>query len=386
MAGPLEGVRVLDLTTVVMGPSATQILGDMGADVIKIEAPGGDTMRHIGPFRHPGMGPLFLQSNRNKRSVLLDLKNANDKQALLALVPQADVLVYNIRPQAMARLGLGYEAIAAINAGIIYCGAFGFGEDGPYAGRPVYDDLMQAASGVAWLNQRVQGKPQYAPINFCDRVVGLYLAIAINGALYNRQRTGEGQAIEVPMFETMAQFVLADHMGGHAFVPPEGPIGYRRLLSTQRGPYPTRDGHLCIVVYTDDHWRRFSAMIGKPDLVQTDPRFAGIDARTRHTEEIGAFLATALTGRTTREWLGLLREADIPAAPVNSLEDLFADPHLVAVGMFKEVEHPTEGKLRMPRHPVKYSRTPADIRRLPPNLGEHTAEVLEEGRSERSGD
>ena len=386
MAGPLAGVRILDLTAVVMGPSATQILGDMGAEVIKIEAPGGDMMRHIGPYRHAGMGPLYLQSNRNKRSVVLDLKKEEGKEALLALVRDADVLVYNIRPQAMARLGLGYETIARLNPDIVYCGAFGFGEDGPYAGRPVYDDLMQAASGVAWLNERVQGKPRYAPINICDRVVGLYLTIAIAGALYHRQRTGEGQAIEVPMFETMAQFVLADHMGGHAFVPPEGPIGYRRLLSTQRGPYPTRDGHLCLVVYTDDHWRRFSAMIGQPDLVQTDARFAGIDARTRHAEEIGAFLATALTGRTTKEWLGLLREADIPAAPVNSLEDLFSDPHLVAVGMFEDVEHPTEGKLRMARHPIKYGRTPAEVRRLPPNLGEHTLEVLEEAQSRQIGE
>ncbi len=385
MAGALAGVRILDLTTVVMGPSATQILGDMGADVIKVEAPAGDMMRHIGPFRHAGMGPLFLQSNRNKRSVVLDLKTEHGRRALLALVPNADALVYNIRPQAMARLGLGYEAIAEINPGIVYCGAFGFGEDGPYAGRPVYDDLMQAASGVAWLNQQVQGKPQYAPINICDRVVGLYLAIAITGALYHRQRTGEGQAVEVPMFETMAQFVLADHMGGHAFVPPEGPIGYRRLLSTRRGPYPTRDGHLCLVVYTDEHWRRFSELIGKPELMQTDARFAGIDARTRHTEEIGAFLADALTGRSTKEWLALLMQADIPAAPVNSLEDLFADPHLAAVGMFEEAEHPTEGRLRMPRHPIKWSRTPADVRRLPPNLGEHTQEVLAEAERGRQG-
>ena len=378
MAGPLAGVTVLDLTTVVMGPSATQILGDMGADVIKIEAPAGDMMRHIGPYRHPGMGPLYLQSNRNKRSVVLDLKKEGDRQALLRLVPAADVLVYNIRPQAMARLGLGYEVIRGINPAIIYCGAFGFGEEGPYAGRPVYDDLMQAASGVAWLNQQVQGKPHYVPLNICDRVVGLYLAIAINGALFHRQRSGEGQAIEVPMFETIAQFVLADHMGGHAFVPPEGPIGYRRLLSKHRGPYPTRDGHLCLVVYTDEHWRRFSLMIGRPDLMQTDARFADIDARTRHTEEIGALLATALTGRSTREWLELLLEADIPAAPVNSLEDLFTDPHLVVVGMFEESEHPTEGKLRMPRHPIRWGRTPVDAYRLPPNLGEHTHEVLAE--------
>jgi crotonobetainyl-CoA:carnitine CoA-transferase CaiB-like acyl-CoA transferase len=376
MAGPLQGVRVLDLTTVVMGPFATQILGDMGADVIKIESLDGDSMRKVGPFRHPGMGPLYLQANRNKRSVVLDLKKAEDRLALLGLVPDADILVYNIRPQAMRRLGLDYDTLAAINPGLIVCGAFGFGESGPYAGRPAYDDIMQAMSGLASLFQRVNGVPSYAPINICDRTVGLYVANALLGALFHKQRTGEGQAIELPMFETMAQFVLGDHIGGGAFVPPLGDTGYKRLLSTQRGPYPTRDGHLCVVVYTDEHWRRFSAMVGAPDLMTSDPRFASLQSRTVHAEPVGAFLAASLPAKTTKDWMALFALADIPASPVNSLDDLLDDPHLHAVGFWEQVEHPTEGLLRVAKPPGTWSRTQPDVRRLAPGLGEHNEEVL----------
>jgi crotonobetainyl-CoA:carnitine CoA-transferase CaiB-like acyl-CoA transferase len=377
MAGPLQGVRILDLTTVVMGPFATQILGDMGADVIKIEAPTGDSMRKVGPFRNPNMGPLFLQANRNKRSVVLDLKKAEDREALLGLVPQADVLVYNIRPQAMRRLGLDFDTLSKINPGLIVCGAFGFGEGGPYAGRPAYDDIMQAASGVSSLLQRVNGKPSYAPINICDRTVGLYLANTLLGALFHKARTGEGQAIELPMFETMTQFVAGDHLGGESFLPTLGATGYQRLLSTQRGPYPTRDGHLCVVVYTDEHWRRFSAMLGIPDLVANDPRFATLQTRTVNAEGMGAFLAEHLPSKTTKEWVALFGKADIPATPVNTIEDLFDDPHLKAVGFWQEIEHPTEGLLRVPSVPGTWSRTQPDIRRLAPRLGEHTNEVLQ---------
>ena len=376
MAGPLQGVRVLDLTTVVMGPFATQILGDLGADVIKVESPAGDSMRKVGPFRHAGMGPLFLQANRNKRSVVLDLKKPADKDALLALVPEADVLVYNIRPKAMRRLGLAYETLSAINPGLIVCGAFGFGEGGPYAGRPAYDDILQAAAGISSLFQRVNGKPSYAPINICDRTVGMYLATSLIAALFHRERTGEGQSIELPMFETMAQFVVNDHIGGAVFEPPLGPTGYSRLLSTQRGPYPTSDGHLCVVVYTDDHWRKFGAMIGMPELLVRDPRFKDLPTRTIHAEDMGAFLAAHMPAKSSREWLALFEAADIPASNVNSIDDLFKDPHLNAVGFWEEREHPSEGRLRVARFPGTWSKTQPDIRRLAPNLGEHDAEVL----------
>ncbi len=376
--GPLHGVRVLDLTTVIMGPSATQILGDLGADVIKIESVDGDSMRRVGPFRHDGMGPMYLQANRNKRSVVLDLKSAEGRSAIRALIAGTDVLVSNVRPQAMARLGLGYADVSQIAPQIIYCTAVGYGAGGPDSGKAVYDDLTQAGSGIAGLFGAIDGAPRYAPVNICDRVVGLYVAIAITSALHHLRMTGEGQEIEVPMLETMAQFVLGDHMGGRAFVPPLGSAGYKRLLSRTRGPYPTRDGYLAIVVYTDSHWRRFLGLIGKPDILLNDPRFRDQESRTQHAEDMGRFLHEHMPLKTTAEWLQVLREADIPASVVNSLEDLFDDPHLNAVGLFEEKDHPTEGKLKVARFPVKFGQSPATIRRLAPTLGEHTREVLGE--------
>jgi crotonobetainyl-CoA:carnitine CoA-transferase CaiB-like acyl-CoA transferase len=354
------------------------MLGDMGADVVKVETKDGDTMRRIGPWRHEGMGPLYLQANRNKRSVALDLKTPQDKAAALALANRADVLVSNVRPQGLQRLGLDYESVRAGNPGIIYCAAVGYGSGGPNAGRPVYDDLMQAASGISGLFRAVDGAPRYAPLNICDRVVGLYVANAITAALYHRAMTGEGQAIEVPMFETMAQFVLADHMGGGAFRPPEGEMGYRRLLSRTRGPYATKDGHLSLVVYTNKHWQVFTRLVGCPDLLETDPRFATQETRTRHAEDVGRFLGAQLLARTNAEWLEVLHGIDIPACPVNSIEALLEDPHLNAVNFFQEAEHPTEGPVTICRFPVSFSRTPASVRRLPPNIGEHNAELLGE--------
>ena len=258
----------------------------------------------------------------------------------------------------------------------LYCAAVGYGEGGPDSGKAVYDDLMQAASGVSGLFRAVDGAPRYAPINICDRVVGLYLANAITAGLFHRERTGEGQFVEVPMFETMSQFVLADHMGGGAFDPPLGPMGYRRLLSTTRGPYATRDGHLSVVVYVDRHWRAFSKMVGAPDLMDTDARFHSQESRTQNAEAVGAFLAARLAERTNAEWLAALLEADIPACPVNAIEDLFDDPHLTAVNFFERVDHPTEGGLTICRFPVQFSRTPCEVRRLAPNLGEHNVEFF----------
>ena len=376
VTGPLRGVKILDLTTVIMGPFATQILADMGADVIKVESPGGDSMRYVGPWRHAGMGPLFLQANRNKRSVLLDLKSPEGKARALALATRADVLVSNVRPQGLARLGLDYESVRSVNPALLYCSAVGYGEGGPDSGKAVYDDLMQAASGISGLFRKIDGAPRYAPVNVCDRTVGLYLANAITAGLYHRERTGEGQFVEVPMFETMAQFVLADHMGGEAFEPPVGPMSYGRLLSTTRGPYATKDGHLAVVVYVDRHWRVFSAMVGDPELLDRDARFRTMENRTQNAQEIGAYLARHLAARTNTEWLHALVEADIPACPVNAVEDLFDDPHLKAVGLFEQAEHPTEGTLTVSRFPVRFSKTPASIRRLAPNLGEHNEEIF----------
>jgi len=374
--GPLAGVRVLDLTTVVMGPSATQLLGDLGADVVKIETQGGDSMRWVGPWETPGMGPLFLWANRNKRSLALDLKSPEGKAAAMALAAQADILVSNVRPQGLARLGLDYQSIRKTNDKIIYCAAVGYGSDGPNAGKAVYDDLMQAAAGISGLFGKVDGAPRYAPVNLCDRIVGLYAVSAVTAALYHREKTGQGQEIEVPMFETMAQFVLSDHIGGAAFVPPKGEMGYKRLLSNTRGPYPTKDGFLAIVVYTDKHWQAFSALIGQPALMQSDPRFASMESRTQHARDMGQFLSEQLPSRTNAEWLTLLHDIDIPACPVNAIEDLANDPHLQAVNFFEDHEHPTEGTLRIAKFPIRFAQSPANIRRLAPNLGEHNSEFL----------
>jgi crotonobetainyl-CoA:carnitine CoA-transferase CaiB-like acyl-CoA transferase len=368
-AGPLSGYKVLDLTTVVMGPAATQMLGDLGAEVIKIEAPEGDSLRRIGPARNPSMGTLFLQSNRNKKSRVLDLKDPKDKGHLLALAAEADVLMTNIRPKSVLRLGLDYTAISKINPAIIYCQMVGYGTDGPYAGQAVYDDLIQAAAGVSGLFEAVDGDVRYAPLNICDRVTGLYAVIAVLSALVPRAATGKGQEIEVPMFETMAGFVLADNMGGKSFVPPLGKAGYGRLLSRFRGPYPTRDGHLALVVYTDRDWRRFTDLVDRPDILE-NPHFANQSSRTEHAESCGKFLAEVLPSRTTAQWVGVLRAIDIPCAPVNSLDDLFDDEHLQTVGMFEEFDHPTEGRIKMARSPLKFSATPASIRSLAPNLGQ----------------
>lgn len=376
--GPLHGVRILDLTTVIMGPAATQVLADLGADVIKIESPEGDSMRKVGPVHHPGMGPMYLQANRNKRSVVLDLKKNDDRAALVSLAARVDVVVSNIRPQALKRLGLDRDALAIDNPGLIFCSAVGYGSSGPLAGKAVYDDLMQAAAGISGLFGQVDGAPRYAPINVSDRVVGLYLVIAILAALQHRHATGEGQSVEVPMFETMAQFVLQDHMGGGAFVPPLGDMGYKRLLSRTRGPYATQDGHLSLVVYTDAHWRAFSAMVGQPKLMEEDARFKDMATRVLHSDDMGQFLAEQLPKFTTAQWLEKLEAADIPASPVNGIADLFNDPHLQAVGLFSELEHPTEGTLKVARFPVQFERSPATVRRLAPNLGEHTQEVLAE--------
>jgi crotonobetainyl-CoA:carnitine CoA-transferase CaiB-like acyl-CoA transferase len=367
----LSGVRVLDLTAVIMGPSATQILGDLGADVIKVEPRQGDSMRGIGKSRHAGMGPLYLQANRNKRSIVLDLKSAEGRDALLALAKDADVLVSTVRPAGMERLGLGYADIQAVNRGIIYCSAVGFGEDGPGAGRAVYDDIIQASAGICGIFAAIDGAPRYAPVNLCDRVAGLYVVISILAALQYRTRTGEGQFVEVPMFESLAQFVLADHSGGRTFAPPIGEVGYKRLLSRTRGPYKTQDGYLAVVVYTDKHWRAFAKIIGHADLLAPGSIFENFQSRTSHAGEVGAFLAEQLRKRSNAEWFKSLDAADIPNCAVSSIDDLYDDPHLRAVDFFYEENHPTEGLLTSMRFPVKFSRSPATARRAAPTLGEH---------------
>jgi len=377
-AGPLSGVRILDLTSVILGPYATQILADFGADVIKVEAPSGDIMRHVGPMRNSGMGHIYLNLNRNKRSIVLDLKQTEARDALRKLASTADVMVSNVRPAAMSRLGLGYDDIRNVNPRIIYANATGYGAGGRYAGKPAYDDLIQGLSGIAGITRDAWGgEPRYMPLAIADRTVGLYLANAISAALFHRERTGEGQAIEIPMFEVFAEYLLGDHLAGLTFDPPEGPQYYPRLVSKHRRPYATRDGHVCALVYTDTHWKNFFHAIGRNDLMQ-DARFSTHGARADNIDEVYEFVSDTLKTRTTAEWVALLDANDIPVTPLNDIKSLLDDPHLHDTGFFRLVDHPTEGRLRMTDVPGSWTASQPSVRSLSPGLGEHTADVLRE--------
>lgn len=377
--GPLAGIKILDMTSVLMGPYATLQLADMGADVIKVEAPDGDLVRQIPPSVNPGMGAIFLNTNRNKRSICLDLKTPAGREALLKLAATADVLVYNVRPQAMARLGLDYEAVAAVNPRIIYAGVFGYGQNGPYAAKPAYDDLIQGGAVMASLMaQSGDGTPRYVPNAIVDRVVGLAAVGAICATLVNRDRTGRGQRVDIPMFETMVGFVLGDHLGGLSFCPPLDRGGYARQLSPERRPYRTADGYVCAMVYNDKQWTSFLDAIGLADLPARDPRFATFQARSSNIDFVYGELARIFTARSTAEWLELMERADIPCMPMHDLTSILDDPQLAATGFFELMEHPTEGKMRVMHMPTRWSETPAEIWRLAPNKGEDGTAILAE--------
>jgi len=379
MSAPLEGVKIVDLSNMLMAPYATQILGDMGADVIKVEAPEGDPVRGIGPLRHPGMGAIFINCNRSKRSIVLDLKNPAGLAAVIDLLKQADVLVTNLRPQSMARLGLGYEAVSKINPRIIYTGLFGYGQSGPYAAKPAFDDLIQGAVAVPWLSHMADGgEPRYAPTAIVDRGVALWAVGQITAALFHRGRTGQGQRIDVPMFEMMASFVLGDHLAGHTFDPPISALGYPRMLNPDRRPYRTKDTYVCVMIYTDRHWRAFFKALGREDEFDRDPRYGSMTSRTENIVALYRELSDLLLTRTTAEWLELLNRADIPAMPLNSPDALVADAHLEATGFFTFVEHPSEGRLRQIAFPSTWSATQPQCSRPVPRLGEHSVEVLRE--------
>jgi crotonobetainyl-CoA:carnitine CoA-transferase CaiB-like acyl-CoA transferase len=378
MSGPLHGVRVLDLTTVVMGPYATQILADFGAEVIKLEPPGGDVMRYAWPFRNPGMGHIFLNANRNKRSIVLDLKQSEAREACLALAKKTDVLVYNIRPQAMARLHLSYEHVKKENAKIIYVGCFGYSQRGPYAAKAAYDDLIQGAAGIPAL-LKIQGAetPRYAPIIVADRSVGQQVASAVSAALYHREKTGKGQRVDVPMFEHLLQIVLGEHLGGYTFEPQVGEPGYARMLAPDRRPYETRDGYVCALIYNDKQWKAFFQVIGRSEMF-VSKEYATLEARSRNYALAYAFVAEEMKKRSTAEWLEALERADIPVQRMNSLADIVADPHLAATGFFRTVEHPSEGRIKSMAVPSEWSESPPEYRRHAPRLGQHTREVLHE--------
>ncbi|WP_197019048.1 CaiB/BaiF CoA transferase family protein [Thioalkalivibrio sp. HK1] len=420
-AGPIQGVRIIDLTTIVLGPTATQLLGDLGADVIKVEPLSWDPMREAGalgsaqptapkqsgdiaadnegdgrvdesgdpcskaPPNPPGnspdapdrrMGAIFLTNNRNKRSLVLDLKSPRGYEAMRRLLQGADVFVHNMRPDALDRLGLGYEAVRKINPDIIHCGSYGYARKGPYGHKPAYDDLIQAVSGLAFL-QATNDNPAYVHSVVADKVTGLNVVVAILAALLHRERRGQGQCIEVPMFESMVAFNMNEHLYGRTHIPARGRAGYPRSLSPWRRPYRTLDGWIGVMPYTDAQWQRLFDLAQRPDL-STDPRFASIADRLAHIDEVYETLADIIGKRSTADWLKALDAADIPSTPVNRPDDLIDDPHLKATGFWQEVEHPTLGSLRMPGATMNFSKTPFSISHPPPLPGEHSAQVLGE--------
>ena len=375
--GPLQGVRVVDLTTVMLGPFCTQILGEMGAEVIKIETPDGDVNRWTGESRSPGMSTGQLIKGRNKRSIVLNLKVAEAREAFEKLIKTADVFVHNIRPKAASRLAIDYETIAELNPSIIYASATGFGEAGPFADKPAYDDLIQGASGIASLYGEVTGTPRYVPSVMADKTTGLFLSNYISMALFHKERTGEGQKLHVPMYESFAAFVISEHMQGPTFVPATGPAGYTRMLTVHRKPYETMDGFICVVPYTQKHWMNFFTLVGEQNLIE-DPRFSSQTDRTKNIDALYEIVSDSMKTRTTSDWLITLTDADIPAGPMNSPEDLFDCPHLDAVGMFPEIEHPTEGRIKHIKVPVTFSKTPGGLYRHSEKLGESTHAVLSE--------
>lgn len=375
MSGPLAGIKVVEMTSVVLGPWACQMLADMGADVIKIEQPRGDSNRSLGASNNPGMAALYLTCNRNKRSIVLDLRIAGAKEALFALIKDADVFVHNNRPQVMTKLGLDYADLKKINPRLIYCGAYGYSKKGPYGRLGALDDSIQAASGIAMLNEMVLGEPRYLPTVVADKTTAITVVYGVLAALFHRERTGEGQELEVPMFETMVNFVMAEHLWGMTFEPPKGKPGYTRLMSKDRKPYKTLDGYIAVLPYLDAHWVKFCQVVGRPELA-ADERFRTLADRVRNIDLTNRTTAEIMATRTTGDWLSVLENSGIPHIVVNTLEDLATDPHLQATGFWQFVDHPSEGRLRMPSFPVNFSATPASIDRPAPRLGEHTEELL----------
>ncbi len=378
MNGPLAGIRVLDLTTVQMGPWCTRIVADYGADVIKVEAPGGDSSRYTGVPRHRGMSGTFQHNARGKRSIAIDLKQPEARDAVLRLVPTVDAFASNIRQAALARLGLDYQSVRALNPSIVYLSMVGYGSAGRYAGRPAYDDLIQAAAAIPMLLQRSTGEPRFIPMAAIDRIIGGAAANALLAGLLAKARTGVGQMIEVPMFETMAQFVLSEHMQGQTFDPPTSPAGYKRTLSPHRRPYATKDGFIAVLPYNDGQWRRFFEAVGKGHLLDSDPRFADIAARTANIDSLYEMIGEELKHRTTDEWLELLQRNDIPCMRPHTLESLMEDPHLADAGFFRWEDHPSEGRIRTMREPSTWSETTPPTGRFSPRLGQHTREILAE--------
>jgi crotonobetainyl-CoA:carnitine CoA-transferase CaiB-like acyl-CoA transferase len=377
MAGPLAGVRILDCTSVVLGPWAAQQLGDLGADVIKIEPPEGDTTRQLGPKRNPNMAAFYMACNRSKRGIVLDLKQETGRKALFKLAETADVLMHNYRPAPAKRLGVEYEKFQNVNPKLIYLATYGYRADGPLGPKAAYDDIIQAASGMAALQTVVAGAPRFLPTIVADKTSSNGVVSALLAALFERERSGLGQAVEVPMFETLVSFVMVEHLYGETFRPAIDTTGYKRVLNKERRPYPSKDGFFALLPYNDSNWKEFCELVGRPDL-HADQRFTTMASRLANVEAYYATLAELCKTRTNAEWIALLKNSNIPHGPVNTLDDLLEDPQLHATGFWKEFEHPSEGKIRAPDIPPRFSRSKPEIRRLQPRLGEHSVEVLRE--------
>jgi len=377
----LEGVRVVDLTSIVFGPYCTQILAELGAEVIKVEPPTGDQFRYSSKAaKTPGMSPGHMSINRGKRSVMLDLKQPADLEQIRELIADADVFIHNVRLKAIERLGLGFAAVKALKPDIIYVHCVGFGSDGPYSDLQAYDDVIQAASGTATLASRVDGdpRPRYIPSLIADKVAGLHGAYAVMAAAIHRLRTGEGQFIEVPMFETFTHFMLKEHLGGQTFDPPVGPVGYARQLDPHRQPFPTADGHICIVAYTDESWASVFAVLDAPEVLEQE-RFATRSLRARNVTALYQEMAALTPRRTTEAWLERCHAASLPALPVRDIAEIRDDPHLQAVGFFMAQEHPTEGRYVQMKAPVTFGAAPARHLEHAPALGEHTDRIVRPG-------
>ena len=372
--GPLHGVRVIDVTSVVMGPYCTQIMADMGADVIKIEPPEGDITRNVAVGPSPGMNGVFVNVNRGKRSVVLDLRSEQGAAALRALVATADVFIHSMRAKAIARLGFDYESVAAINPKIVYTNCYGYSRRGPDADRPAYDDTIQAECGLPAVQKQLTGDATYVATIMADKVTGLTALYATMMALFHRERTGEGQEVEVSMFETMASFMLVEHANGAIFDPPIGPAIYPRTVAPNRRPYETKDGFVAALIYNDKHWRAFIDAV-RP--AWNSDAYATLELRAKQIDTVYGLVAQTMRERTTAQWLELFAELEIPATPINTLDALFDSPQLNAAGLFETVQTP-DGPVRFPGVPTWFSRTPGHVRGPAPALGADTEAVLAE--------
>lgn len=369
----LHGVKVLDLTSIVFGPYASQILADYGAEIIKVESLTGDSTRYTGPAQEEGMSAIFLGVNRNKKSLALDLKQEQAREILLRLVDQADVFMHSIRPQKMQKLGLDPETLCERNPRLIYAGLYGFGSGGRYAGMPAYDDIIQGLSGVPDLVSRQSGSPRYLPVIAADKTCGLMAAHAILAALFQRERNGQGQQLEVPMFEAMTSYMMVEHFYGRHLADQDLTAGYDRVLSEWRRPYKTFDGYLCMMPYTDSQWRNFFQYAGFADLA-VDERFNSIAQRTRHINQLYEITGQIMATKKTAYWMDFCARHEIPASRINTINDLEQDPHLLDVELFVDIQDST-GNYRFIRNPITMGNSDVPLK-MPPRLGEHTAGIL----------